>query len=253
MPCVFRLNELTQLHFNSVPLCFLKTLDKLGFTSVLSLVPLVYLLFFQVQNAPQFFWLLVLFMFAFLTQVVHLASDGLAPSSSYAPGVGGNNGIFVCLPIVVFAYSSQQGLIPFAFSILFSQSNSPLSALFPIYSDLRGVPDLSDSKGSVEPSPSDSGVLNSSHFDAAFQASDVSVDNHVSSSDVEESHPVRIDDAAASASCDSGLVSRKLQDSHENLQDMKLIVRITMVGYAAVAWQVAYAPNSASCSCSPRL
>ena len=43
-------------------------------------------------------------------QIVHLSSNGLASPGSYSPGVGGSSGIFVCLPIVVFAYSSQQGL-----------------------------------------------------------------------------------------------------------------------------------------------
>ncbi len=43
-------------------------------------------------------------------QIVHLSTNGLAPPGSYSPGVGGSSGIFVCLPIVVFAYSSQQGL-----------------------------------------------------------------------------------------------------------------------------------------------
>ena len=47
-------------------------------------------------------------------QIVHLATEGLVSSSSYSAGAGGSNGIFVCLPIVVFAYSSQQGLVSFA-------------------------------------------------------------------------------------------------------------------------------------------
>ena len=44
---------LTLFLSTAVPLCFLKTLDKLGFTSILSLVPLVYLLIFQVRHYAQ--------------------------------------------------------------------------------------------------------------------------------------------------------------------------------------------------------
>ena len=47
---VMRLAVVAQSPYvSAVPLCFLKTLEKLGFTSALSLVPLVYLLIFQVS------------------------------------------------------------------------------------------------------------------------------------------------------------------------------------------------------------
>jgi hypothetical protein len=164
--------------------------------------------------------------------------NGLAPSGNYASGVGGSNGIFVCLPIVVFAYSSQQGLVSSAFSSSIPTKCLP-SALFPIYSDLRGVPDLTETKGCVNSAPSELGALNrghadtNGHADVTHQASEALVASNVSSSDIEESHLVKVDDAEAGASADAGLVLGKQQDSQQNLQDMKLIVRITMVGHDA--------------------
>jgi hypothetical protein len=116
-------------HILTVPLCFLKTLEKLGFTSVLSLVPLVYLLIFQVHIhicstviniLPPFYTTLQpdhTSVYRHIScinpriQIAHLATNSLFSSGSYSPGIGGSDGIFVCLPIVVFAYSSQQGLM----------------------------------------------------------------------------------------------------------------------------------------------
>jgi hypothetical protein len=110
---------------------------------------------------------------------------------------------------------------------------------------LRGVPDLSDSDSSVDPASSESGASNLSHNDTSSpaevkcQASEALVEGNETSSHVAELQAVKSENAAASDNHDSALVFDKQQDLHQNLQDMKLIVRISMVGHAAAAWRLA--------------
>jgi len=73
--------------FIMLPLCSLKNINYLGFTSALSLVPLVYFL---------------------VLQIVYLVKAG-----GIQPGVKlFNTQIFYALPIVIFSFSSQQALFP---------------------------------------------------------------------------------------------------------------------------------------------
>jgi sodium-coupled neutral amino acid transporter 11 len=73
--------------FIMLPLCSLKNINYLGFTSALSLVPLVYFL---------------------ILQIVYLVKEG-----GIQPGVKMfSSQIFFALPIVIFSFSSQQALFP---------------------------------------------------------------------------------------------------------------------------------------------
>lgn len=73
--------------FIMFPLCCLKNINYLGFTSALSLVPLVYFL---------------------VLQVVYLAKAGGVQSGFKLF----NGGFFYALPIIIFSFSSQQALFP---------------------------------------------------------------------------------------------------------------------------------------------
>eukprot|EP00808_Paulinella_micropora_P026083 g81891.t1 len=68
------------------PMCFIKDISKLGFTSLLSLLPLVYIMILQ-----------------FVTFVTHGVGENVV---MFAPNV------FLALPIVVFAFSCQQVMPP---------------------------------------------------------------------------------------------------------------------------------------------
>eukprot|EP00457_Paulinella_chromatophora_P005839 gb/GEZN01005856.1/.p1 GENE.gb/GEZN01005856.1/~~gb/GEZN01005856.1/.p1 ORF type:complete len:429 (+),score=47.30 gb/GEZN01005856.1/:24-1310(+) len=69
-----------------VPMCFIKDISKLGFTSFISLLPLAYIM---------------------LLQMISLARNGVSEGiTMFAPDV------FVALPIVVFAFACQQVMPP---------------------------------------------------------------------------------------------------------------------------------------------
>ena len=178
---------------------------------------------------------------------MHLSTNGLAPSSSYSPSVGGSDGIFVCLPIVVFAYSSQQGLLPHRpFTSTLCHVHHAPAALFPIYADLRGEPEILNTERQAIPAVSEPGDSQHSHAASAVHASDT-FNGHIElSEDIHQTDCVIADAAAAAlpavevdashdeSSANSSLTTKSQnaglsQDNHQSLQDMKLIVRITMV------------------------
>jgi hypothetical protein len=148
----------------------------------------------------------------------------------------------------VFAYSSQQGLLshrPFI-SSLCHVHHAP-AALFPIYADLRGEPDISNTERQAIPAISDPGDSQRAHAASVVHASDT-FNGHIElSEDIHQTDCVITDAAVAAlpaceadashdeSSANSSLTTKSQnsgvsQDNHQSLQDMKLIVRITMVG-----------------------
>jgi amino acid permease len=75
-----------------IPLSLLKNINALAFTSALSLLPLVYLIVLQIIELGK------------------SVGNPLHPDPNPVPWV--NSGIFVALPIAVFAFSSQLALFP---------------------------------------------------------------------------------------------------------------------------------------------
>jgi hypothetical protein len=251
----------------SVPLCFLKTLDKLGFTSILSLLPLLYLLLFQAPPA----------LYHALTrshcrphsptrcQVAHLASNGAAPSSAFSPGVSGSTGIFVSLPIVVFAYSSQQGICLLGrsrFTTCNASCNAMASALFPIYADLRGKFDLPDCNRNAAPVASNPESLQQHCDSSSRQATEFhrhqigpshGAEDHEAISAQADSiakptccstasadtaapdaahsvyHEIPLQEFTVESNLTPAAEAARAQSSLLHLSDMRLIVRVTMV------------------------
>lgn len=132
---------------------------------------------------------------------------------------------------------------PFTSFINLPLINRLVSALFPIYSDLRDACDASHVKGSVDPAAAVLGDLNQSLANTKVELSEALVESRAHSSDFEEPHTVNADDAGAITVTDAARVLGHKQDSHQSLQDMKLIVRVTMVGQS-----LAVPSNGASCN-----
>ena len=147
----------------------------------------------------------------------------------------------------MFAYSSQQGLLPHRpfTSTLCHVYHAP-AALFPIYADLRGEPEILNTERQAIPAVSEPGDSQHAHAASAVHASDT-FNGHIElSEDIHQTDCVIADAAAAAlpavevdashdeSSANSSLTTKSQnaglsQDNHQSLQDMKLIVRITMV------------------------
>jgi hypothetical protein len=132
-------------------------------------------------------------------------------------------------------------------------------ALFPIYSDLRGVPDLLDTKpDNIIAAHSDAAPI-SAKAQSSSRRSDHTELNE-SSDDVEEAqaHAVTADSVTAASPADAGHAlemhemysshdeksmelslsstsssAAQPQDSHQNMKDMKLIVRVSLVRHVS--------------------
>ena len=92
-----------------MPLCFLKDMSYLGFTSFLSLLPLIYMYGFEVVE-DSFFCLLSNYQHPF--QIFYVGANG-TPSTGFAAVKGSSAVFFTNLPAIVFAYSCQQGKLYF--------------------------------------------------------------------------------------------------------------------------------------------
>jgi hypothetical protein len=128
-----------------------------------------------------------------------------------------------------------------------------LPALFPIYSDLRGVPDLSHADRNVAAVPSAMDPAphkGSGHIQLSEDAElNESIRMDADAAVVSPAHDgdaLAIDASHDESSVESSLTTKSqnvgiAQDSYQNLQDMKLIVRVTMVGLVPLTFQSAFA------------
>jgi hypothetical protein len=252
-------------------------LEKLGFTSVLSLVPLVYLLLFQVQLAPSACsWACSIPAYSRHLRIGHAcfrSQTHASPSPADSASIVQWSGITRQLlsrrrrqqrhirlsPHCSFCLqqptrSVWRAFTPPSVPFVFASTHRIFPALFPIYSDLRGVPDLLDTKSDIIAAHSDAAPISAEAQTSGRRSDHTELDE--SSDDVEQAqaHAVTADTVAAVSVADAGHAlemhemdsshdeksmelslsspstsAAQLQDSHQNMKDMKLIVRVSLV------------------------